>query len=341
MTWSGIPGTLNKGAAETPTFDPNPFSKTLTAKKPILIIEEDNMPYFKIRGTIPPVITPFDENDDVDYDKYIANIHHWNQFDLAGYLVLGSNSEAVYLNEEEKIKLVELTVKHKKRNQIVMAGTGMESTRDTIALTNKAAAVGADCALILTPFYYGDKMNDEALIQYFTEVADKVAIPVLIYNVTKFTHITISPKAVGILCQHPNIIGMKDSSGSIPQLVEYKNAIHCDDFNLMVGTASAWYPALTLGVEAAVMALANCNPQACIDIQAEYEKGHVERAMKLFERVSPINKAVTATFGIAGLKYACDLMGFEGGYVRKPLIQIKESEKVQIQEILKAADVLK
>ncbi len=297
------------------------------------------MSYFKIKGVIPPMITPFNKKGEVDYDKHIKNMEKWNEYDLAGYLVLGSNSETAYLNEEEKLKLVELTVKHKKEGKIVLVGTGLESTQATIALTNKVADLGADAALILTPSYYSGKMNDEALINYFTEVADNVKIPVMIYNVTKFTHINISPNAVGVLSKHPNIIGMKDSSGSIPQLVDFKKVIDESKFNLLVGTASAWYPALTIGIEGSIMALANCSPKECIEVQEYFEEGNWEKSREVYERMFPVNKAVTATFGIAGLKYACNLLGFEGGFVRKPLLQLKEEEKAKVKKILESAEV--
>jgi 4-hydroxy-2-oxoglutarate aldolase len=270
------------------------------------------MSKMQIKGVIPPMITPFKINGDVDYESFVKNIEKWNEDRLAGYLVLGSNSETVYMTEEEKLKLVELTVKTAKKDRIILAGTGMESTRETIYLTNKAAKLGAHAALILTPFYYGGKMNDEALIKYFTDVADNVDIPVLIYNVTKFTHINISPYAVGVLSKHPNIIGMKDSSGDIPQMVKFKNVI-TEDFNLMVGTASAWFPALTLGVKAGIMALANCAPNQCAEVQENFEKGNVENSREIYIRMFPVNAAVTATFGIAGLKYSCSLLGYEGG----------------------------
>lgn len=298
------------------------------------------MSFFKIKGVIPPMITPFKENGDLDYDKHIHNIRSWNSYDLAGYLVLGSNSETVYLTEDEKLELIKLTVENKKDGKLVMVGTGMESTRATIELTNKAAELGADCALILTPYYYAGKMTDEALIKYFEEVADNVKIPILIYNVTKFTHINISPKAVGILAKHPNIIGMKDSSGSIPQLVQFKAAVQNQEFNLLVGTASAWYPALTMGIESSIMALVNCCPRECIDIQTEFEKGNYDKSREIYERVFPVNSAVTGAYGIAGLKYACDLLGFRGGLVRKPMLQLSENEKNQLREILLGADLI-
>ena len=298
------------------------------------------MAFFKIKGVFPPMITPFKENGDLDYEKHVSNVKSWGDYDLGGYLVLGSNSETAYLTDEEKLELIRLTIENKKDDRLIMVGTGMESTQATIALTNKAVALGADCALILTPFYYAGKMTDQALINYYEEVADNVKIPVLIYNVTKFTHINISPKVIKVLAKHPNIIGMKDSSGSIPQLVEFKEAIKGQDFNLLVGTASAWYPALTLGIEASIMALVNCCPGECIDVQTEYENGNNEKAREIYERVFPVNAAVTGAFGIAGLKYACDLLGFQGGLVRKPMLQITEEEKIKLKEILIKAEVL-
>lgn len=298
------------------------------------------MAYFKIKGVIPPMITPFNENGEVDYEKFEYNMEKWNQFDLAGYLVLGSNSETVYLTEKEKLKLIELTVKNRKHNKIVMVGTGMESTKATVELTNKAADLGADCALLVTPFYYGDKMNDEALINYYTDAANQSKIPILIYNVTKYTHVNISPKAVSVLSSHPNIIGMKDSSGSIPQLVDYKRAIGTNEFNLMVGTVSSWYPALFLGITAGVHALANCCPGECIQIQKEYENGNFEEAKKIYERVFPVNTAVTNTYGIAGLKYTCTKLGFQGGTVRKPLLKLKDEDKIKLDEILHTSKLL-
>lgn len=293
----------------------------------------------KIKGVLPPMITPFTENGDLDYNAHQANIEIWNSTGLSGYVVLGSNSEAVFLNEEEKIELIKSTVEVAAKDKIIMVGTGVESTRETIKLTNKAAKVGAQCALLLTPSYYGSAMGDTAQIEYFTDVADNVDIPILIYNVTKFTHINISPKAVSVLSKHKNIIGMKDSSGNVPQLIQYKKVIDPDEFSLMVGTASAWYPAIDLGIEAAVMALANCLPNECVEIQRLYEMNERTKARELYERVFPVNRAVTATYGVAGLKYVCDLMGYKGNNVRKPLLPLSDEVKRDINNILKEANI--
>lgn len=297
------------------------------------------MSKMQIKGVLPPMITPFKENGDVDYDGHVKNMLKWNDTDMAGYLVLGSNSETVFMTEEEKLKLVELTVKNAREGRIILAGTGMESTRETIKLTNKAARLGAHGALILTPFYYGGSMNDEAIIKYFTTVADNTEIPILIYNVTKFTHFNISVNAVKELSRHPNIIGMKDSNGDVAQLIKFKSVI-ADDFNLMVGTASVWYPALTLGIRASIMALANCAPNECTEVQKNFEEGNHDRAREIYMRMFPVNNAVTTAYGVAGLKYACNLLGYEGGYVRSPLLQLKEENQQKVKEILCQAKLL-
>lgn len=297
------------------------------------------MSKMKIEGVIPPMMTPFNEDQSVDYDKHVRNMEKWNQDKLAGYLVLGSNSEASYLSDEEKIKLIELTVKHAKKDRLILAGTGLESAVETIRLTNKAAELGVHGALLLTPFYYGGKMNDEALIKYFTYVADRTEIPVLIYNVPKFTHINVSVNVVRELSRHPNIVGMKDSTGDIPQLVSFLPVIP-EGFNLMVGTVSSWFPALTFGIKAGIFALANLAPNECAEIQEAYKAGDLDSARKTYLRVFPVNTAVTATYGVPGLKYASDLMGYQGGSVRSPLLPPKDADKAAIKEILKTADLL-
>lgn len=292
-----------------------------------------------ITGVIPPMITPFMENGDVDYDGHVSNMEKWNEDQLCGYLVLGSNSETAYLNEKEKIKLIDLTVKHAKKDRLVLAGTGMEAARETISLTNKAADLGAHGALILTPSYYHAKMNDEAQIAFFTQVADNTKIPVLIYNVTAFTHINISEHAVSVLSRHPNIVGMKDSNGNVPQLVNFQRVV-ADNFNLMVGTVSVWYPALALGIKAGIFASANCVPNECALVQEAYDENDFEKAKEIYVRIFPVNAAVTATFGIAGLKYVSDVLGYKGGFVRNPLLPLKEEEKAKLNEILKTAGLI-
>lgn len=298
------------------------------------------MSYFEIKGVIPPMITPFTKDGKVDFGKFTRNIEKWNDCGLAGYLVLGSNGETPYLNEQDKLELVKLTAKTAAPGKIIMAGTGLESTKETIELTNKAAALGATCALLLTPNYYVNQMGDDAQIAYFTDVADKSDIPILIYNVTKFTNINISPKAVSVLSKHPNIIGMKDSSGNVAQLMSFVTTGFASDFNLMVGTASAWYPSLAVGVKGGIHAAANCCPKECVKVQELYDAGKLDEAFALYKQLFVVNACVTGPLGVPALKYACDLLGFEGGEPSRPLLPLNDAQKKVVEDVLKKAEVL-
>jgi 4-hydroxy-2-oxoglutarate aldolase len=290
-------------------------------------------------GVFPPMITPFKENGEVDDEAFVENVERWNSSSLAGVLVLGSNSETAYLTEEEKLKLIELTVHTAGKGRVLLAGTGVESTRETIRLTNKAAALGIHAALVLTPCYYSDHMSDAALIQHFTRIADASDIPILIYNVPKFTHINVGVNVLKVLSQHPNIIGMKDSAGNVQQVAS--NMMNVSPrFQILVGNAAVWMPVLPLGIRAGVLALANCVPDLCAEIQSLYEHNEVGKARTLYLRLLPVNHAVTASYGIAGLKYVCDLLGYRGGCVRSPLLPLTEKAKEELRGILRTAELL-
>ena len=294
-------------------------------------------------GALPPMITPFTENGDVDYAAFESNVAKWNDTDLTGYLVLGSNSETAFLSEKEKDELLKITASTASKDRYLMAGTSLEGLRETIRYTNKAAELGMDAALVLTPNYYDSAMNSKNLVKYFTALADASDIPILIYNVSKFTHVNIKPDAVAELCTHPNIIGMKDSQGDFVQLANFKRALgdnFGDKFNLIVGTASMYYPALQLGVKNAIMALANCCPNECGRMYRLFDEGKLDEGMELYMRMLPVNTAVTGTYGIAGLKYACDLLGYKGGYVRVPLLDSSDKDKAEIRAILEKAQLL-
>ena len=290
-------------------------------------------------GVIPPMMTPFRENEKVDYDMFVRNIKRWNKDDLGGYLVLGSNSEASYLSEREKLRLMRLTVEQAKRGRNVIAGTGLESARETVRFTEKAARLGIDAALVLTPSYYIDQMTDEALIGHFTFVADHSPIPILIYNVPKYTHVNVSVNVAKRLSEHPNIIGMKDSKGDLAQIELLTKSV-ASNFQLIVGSASVWYASLRLGVTSGIMALSNFAGNQCAQIQSFLKSGDIEKAEELHKRLLPVNTAVTSTYGVAGLKYAATLAGYEGGFVRRPLRPLTDDSKMVIRGILQTAGIL-
>jgi len=282
------------------------------------------------------MITPFKAKGELDSKAFVSNIEKWNKDELSGYLVLGSNSETVYLSDKEKLELVKLTSEHAKKGRLIIAGSGLESARETIKLTNKCAKLGAHCALILTPYYYDSSMDSKAMIRFFTKVADSCDIPILIYNVTKFTGVNIKADAIAELSRHKNIVGMKDSNGDVPQLATFLRVAD-KSFQIMTGTYSAWYPALTMGISATISAMANCCPNEIAKTQVLYEKGKQKESFELYQRMFPLNAAVTGNFGIPGLKYACDYLGYEGGHVRNPLSDCSEAQKEQLKVIVDKA----
>ena len=296
------------------------------------------MTQIDLNGIFPPVTTPF-MGDKVAYDKLASNIEKYGQTGLKGIVVLGSNVEYVSLSEEEKRKVVETVVQATPDHMSVIAGTGCESTRETIRLTADCAAAGVHAALVVTPHYFGGKMSDAALIKHFTTVADHSPIPILLYNVPQFTHVNLTVNVVAQLSGHPNIIGIKDSTGNVIQLGEFLHQVDAD-FRILVGTASALYGALTLGCVGGVLALANVTPETCVKIHGLVQTGDFEAARQIQLKMIPVNKAVTATFGIAGLKTALDLLGYFGGDPRAPLLPSSDETKTAVENTLKQAGLL-
>ncbi len=291
-----------------------------------------------LRGIFPPITTPFVDGK-VAYDKLADNIARWNTTGLKGYVAFGSNGEYVYLSEQEKLDVVKTVVQSAGPGMKVIAGTGCASTWQTIQLTNACAKLGAHAALVVTPFYYGGRMNEAALLQHFTAVADRAAIPIMIYNVTKFTNINVGVGLTAKLSHHPNIIGIKDSNGNVSTLGEMVSAVD-QDFSVLVGTAGALFGALTLGAVGGVLALANVAPEACVQIHKLVEQGHMEAARQLQLRMLPVNTAVTATYGVPGLKAVLDMLGYFGGDPRPPLLPASEKERSELREILEKAELL-
>ncbi len=296
------------------------------------------MPKINLHGIFPPIPTPF-INGNIAYDELAANIEKWSKTGLKGLVAMGSNGEYIYLSAEEKRKFIEKVVEITPDHMLVIAGTGCESTRETIELTRDCAARGVHAALVVTPHYYGGRMNEAVLQAYFTAVADQSPIPILLYNVPKFTHINMTAGLVAQLSRHPNIVGIKDSTGNVIQLGEIANYVDAG-FNLLVGTAGALFGALTLGCVGGVLALANIAPQCCVRIYELVQEGKLEEAKKLQLKMIPVNQAVTATYGVPGLKTAMDMLGYFGGDPRPPLLPSSEKEKSEIREILIKADLL-
>ncbi|HZT39033.1 MAG TPA: dihydrodipicolinate synthase family protein [Bryobacteraceae bacterium] len=273
----------------------------------------------KLHGIFSPIATPFDYKGDLYRAKLQHNIEKWNQTNLAGYVVCGSTGESVFLTADEKATLWEWAAEFAASNKILIAGTGMESVRETVALTNRAAALGYKAAMVRTPHYYRNlaaKPDIQAL--YFRAVADQVHVPVIIYNWPQATGVDIAAETVAELSHHPNIIAIKESSGNMEKVMQIVREAK-EGFQTLVGSAPTLWPSLSVGAAGAVLAFANAAPYAAITIWEAHRSRDVETARDWQSRIAKAARLVTAVYGIPGLKYAMDLNGYYGGPPRLPL----------------------
>jgi 4-hydroxy-2-oxoglutarate aldolase len=292
----------------------------------------------RLSGVFPPIPTPFSSSGEIAHRQLRENLERWNAYELSGYVVLGSNGEAAYLSESEKLRVLETARQAIPPDKLLIAGTGCESTRQTIVLTKQAAELGATAALVITPHFFVGKMTPASLTAHFQAIADAAPIPVLIYNVPKFTHVDIDVPTITVLAQHPNIVGIKDSGGNVAKLADVLRQVD-PDFQYLAGSAGFFLAALTLGAVGGVLALANVAPQQAIDICRLSEAGQLAQAVELQRRMVPVNDAVTARFGIAGLKGALDMLGYYGGPIRGPLLELTDAEREALRGILKEGGI--
>jgi 4-hydroxy-2-oxoglutarate aldolase len=290
----------------------------------------------KVCGVFAPITTPF-VSDEVSYDRFKENVKKYSRTPLSGYLVLGSNGESKSLTEDEKLKLLEIVLEEKAGHQLVMAGTGYESTRQTIAFSKKVQERGADLVSLVTPSYFKKSLGDEALIGYYTQVADALHIPVFAYNAPGFTGLTLSNRVIEVISKHPNIGGMKDTSPA--GLAGYLEVCG-DDFDVLSGTMNTLFIGLSLGATGGVISLANAFPEPCCALYEAFTRGDIAGARELHSRLFRLNQSVSGAAGVAGVKYAMELGGYHGGHPRLPLLPIKDSDKQRIQEAAQTAGLI-
>ncbi len=292
----------------------------------------------ELEGVLIPVPTPF-RGGEVTLDRLTANLERWNETDLAGYVLLGSTGEFPLLTEEERDRLLVAAREAIPGEKAFIAGTGAESTELTIRRTTRAAEIGADAAIVITPHYYKKSLTQpSAQIRHYLAVAEASSIPVLLYNFPQNTGINLEPETVARIAEHPNICGIKDSSGNIPQAGQI---IHQTpkSFRMLVGAAAALLPSLAIGSSGGILALANIAPREYCEVYALARRGRWEEAREIAQRLMAVDRGV-GRYGIGGIKTALDLQGFYGGPCRAPLPTPEGTTIEEIKEILAAARLL-
>ena len=296
-------------------------------------------PQVSLRGVFTPIVTSFDEGGAVAHDKMAENLRRWNQTDLKGYVVLGSNGEWVFLDERERLDVLKTARAAIGGDKLLIAGAAAESTGQTIALTEAAATIGADAVIIVNPSYYRVQMTPPVLLDYYTAVADRSPLPVVIYNLPPATGIDLPADLLVELSRHENIVGVKDTGGDIAKMGEVLRRAD-PSFQVLPGSAGFFYPSQAMGVTGGVLALGNIAPDESVALFDLFHGGRIDEGRELHLRMLPVNAAVTSRFGVAGLKAAMDMLGYYGGPPRRPLRPLDEQRTQELRAILERAGML-
>ena len=292
------------------------------------------MSHISLSGIFPPIPTPFQADEEIAFDRLQFNLDRWNQEPLNGYVVGGSNGEFVFLSLDERVEVVRQARRIAPGDRLVIAGSGMESARQTIELTRRMAQTGADVALVVTPNYYKAGMNVAALVHYYRQVADASPLPVMIYSVPGNTGLDMPAQAVIDLARHPNIIGLKDSGGDVTKIGLMAHETRDTDFQIVAGSAGFFLGALSVGAVGCVPALGNIAGAKLAELLKAFQHGDVDAARAIQRPLIEANTAVTSRFGVPGLKAAMDMLGYYGGPVRSPLMPLADDERETLRRIL-------
>jgi len=287
-----------------------------------------------LNGILPPCSTPF-RDEEVDLDGVRSNTRRAMRTGLRGLVMLGSNGEAPFIDLDELERIVAVARDEVPADRVLIAGTGQQSTRLTRAACRAAARAGADAVLVLTPSVFKPQLTADALLRHYRIVADDSPVPVLLYNHPAATGVNLTPNMARTLAEHPNIAGIKESSGNVEVVAEL--AAHArPGFQVIVGVAPTLYPSLVVGADGGVVAVANAIPELCVRLHALVREGRHGEALGLQRAITPLARAVTTTHGVPGLKFAMELAGYVGGAPRLPLAPVGDEGRRAITAMYEA-----
>jgi 4-hydroxy-tetrahydrodipicolinate synthase len=292
----------------------------------------------RLEGVFVPHITPFQHDGEMNDDALRQCVQFWIEGGLSGLVPCGSNGEAPYLSREERKRVIKIVVDEVDGKMPVIAGTGAMSTQETIQLTKDARDIGVDAALIVTPFYF--KHSSKEIHDHYSTILEAVDLPIVVYNVPKFTGFSLDPSVVyKLVSEYDNVLGIKDSSGNLSQIAELIRLVG-DKISVLAGTADVALSTLMLGGKGAVIAVANVAPKLCSALYENFKEGKFEHSSKLQKRISYINEVLLRRHNqLSAIKAALTMMDLPGGYPRKPTAPLEEHEKKEIGKILNTNEV--
>jgi len=289
----------------------------------------------QLAGVLAPLPTPFDDQDRADTARFGKAIARWVTTPLTGFVVMGSNGEAVLMDDFESDRVIVAAREAVPRGRTLIVGTGRESTQAAIKASKRAAEHGADFVLVRTPGFFKNQMTADAFVRHYTAVADASPVPVLLYNFTALTGVNLQPAVVSTLAKHPNIVGMKESGGDVAVVADLVNGTP-KGFNVLAGTTSSFYAALCVGAIGGILAVACVLPEACVRLFDLVKAGKHEEARELQRQLMPISRLLGNVHGVPGLKAALHVAGYDVGVPRPPLAPVGEQAIESIRTALDA-----
>jgi 4-hydroxy-2-oxoglutarate aldolase len=286
-----------------------------------------------LSGVFAPIPTPFDDQDSIDTHRLRAALARWTARPITGFIVLGSNGEAVLMDDFEADRVIVAAREAVPADRPFIVGTGRESTQAAIRAAKRAAEHGADAVLVRTPGFFKAQMTTDAFVRHYTAVADASPVPVLLYNFTALTGVNLLPAAVSRLATHPNIVGMKESGGDVAQIADLVSGTP-DSFVVLAGTTSTFYAALCVGAVGGVLAPACVVPDACMRLFELARAGRHAESVQLQRDLMPLARLLGASYGVPGLKAALNLMGCDVGLPRPPLAPVPDAALVALREAI-------
>ncbi len=287
----------------------------------------------KLNGIFTAITTPFGADGSLAADRLRENISRYNRLPLAGYVAVGSTGESVLLTRSEVEQVFSAVREAAAPGRVLVAGVGSESTPETISRSKAAADCGFDYALVKTPSFFKSALTPDALVEHYRRVADASKLPVVLYAIPQFTGVALEADLVARLAEHPNIVGLKESSGNVQRVGEIIAAVP-EKFQVVVGSADTLYASLLLGAAGGILALADCLPELCIELYQAVAAGETASARELNRRILPASKKLVRQLGIAGVKCAMDYRGYYGGPVRGPLLPLNSAQKREVEAVV-------
>jgi len=287
----------------------------------------------KLEGIFPPHITPFLRNEEIDEKSLRFLVHFWLDSGCAGLVSCASNGEGPCMTREERRRVLQIVIKEVNGKASVIAGTGAPSTRETIFLTRDAKDVGADAALIVSPYYF--KPDSRELFEHYSNVISSTDIPVIVYNVPKFTGYNLDPDIIVKLAEeYSQVVGVKDSGGSIGQISDLIQRVG-NRISILAGTGDLILPCLLMGGRGGVVAIANVAPRLCVDLYNNFKRNGIERARQIQMELLHLNDILVKRFNqISAIKEAMNHLGKPAGYPRRPSLPLDEKARNEVREVL-------